>query len=156
MKKKINKKRASGGGRVRPSAFGQNSFNSDGPSYKNIGFNLPHTYAMKSPDSMISQKMQNIVPQDYFDDGSMVEEDEEETLEEFFARLIKMPLYEQDKKDIIDEDEENKEKEEVDEMSAGGVAGVAVPLGLGPDGKKRKNTFNSKSQWYFGGGKIKK
>ena len=155
MKKKINRKRASGGGRMRPSAYGPGGVNSDGPSYKNIGFNLPHTFAMKSPDSMISQRMQNTVPKDYYEDPNMLEE-EEETLEEFFARIMKMPLTEEDKKDLIDEDEENKEKEEVDEMSAGGVAGVAVPLGLGPDGKKRKNTFNSKSQWYFGGGKIKK
>ena len=154
MKKNKNKTRASGGGRVRPSAFGQNSFNSDGPSYKNIGFKLPHTYAMKSPDSMISQRMQNTFPADYYEDPHMLEEEEEETLEEFFARMIKMPLTEEDRK-IIDEDEEEN-KEEVDEMNAGGVPGVAVPLGLGPDGKKRKNTFNSKSQWYFGGGKIKK
>lgn len=130
--------------------------NSDGPAYKNIGFNLPHTFAMKSPDSMISQRMQSIIPKDYYEDPNMLE-DEEETLEEFFARIIKMPLTEYDKKNIIDEDEEEEIKNDIDEMNSGGVAGVAVPLGLGPDGKKRKKgwrkEFNKKSQWYFGGSK---
>ena len=158
MKKKINRKRASGGGRMRPSAYGPGGVNSDGPSYKNIGFNLPHTFAMKSPDSMMSQRMQNTVPEDYYEDPNMLEE-EEETLEEFFARIIKMPLTEEDRK-VIDEDEEEETEKGVDEMSAGGVPGVAVALGLGPDGKKRdknwRSEFNKKSQWYFGGGKIKK
>jgi hypothetical protein len=130
--------------------------NSDGPNYKNIGFKLPHTYAMKSPDSMISQRMQNTMPKDYYEDPNMLEEDEE-TLEEFFARIMKMPLTENDKKDLIDEDEENKEEEGVDEMSAGGVPGVAVTMGLGPDGQKRKKGWKSKfdkfSKRMFGGGK---
>ena len=102
--------RSAGGGRLAPSAYGPGAVNIDGPNYKNIGFNLPHTYAMKSPDSMISQRMQQIMPEDYYEDPNMLEEEEEETLEEFFARIIKMPLTEQDKKTIIDEDEEEKNK----------------------------------------------
>ena len=135
---KNKKTRSSGGGRLKPSAYGPGGVNTDGPSYKNIGFNLPHTFAMKSPDSMISQRMQQTFPVDYFEDSQELDEDQEETLEEFFARMIKMPLTEQDKKEIIDEDEEENKNKEVDEISAGGSPGVAMKMGLGPDGKKRK------------------
>ena len=152
MKKKAT--RSAGGGRMRPSAYGPGGVNSDGPAYKNIGFNLPHTYAFKSADSMMSQRMQQVTPQDYYEDINMLEE-EEETLEEFFARIIKMPLTEQEKKELIDEDEEE-EDQEVKEIG-GGVAGVAVPLGLGPDGQPRKKnwkkSFNNLLGKSFGGQK---
>jgi len=157
MKKKQT--RGSGGGRMKSSMFGPGAINTDGPAYKNIGFNLPHTFAMKSPDSMMSQRMQQVAKPKYEEDPNMLEEEEEETLEEFFARIMKMPLTEQDKKDIIDEDEEEEEREEVDEFSAGGVIGVSAPLGKGPDGKVRpsgwRKSFNSYSARTYGGGKIK-
>ncbi len=160
MKKKAT--RSAGGGQPRPSIIGQASVNSHGPNYKDIGFNLPHTFAMKSPDSMFSQRSQYSIPVDYFEDPNMLEEEEleneEETLQEFFARMICMPLNEEEIKQIIDEDEEETEKE-IEEFSGGGVAGVAAPLGKGPDGKVRpkgwRNSFNDYSAKTYGGGKIK-
>jgi hypothetical protein len=154
MKKK--KTRASGGGKMRPSGFGSGGMNSDGPNYMNIGYDRPHTFG-KSPDSLFSRMSQQQFPKDYFEDPNMLEEDEEETLEEFFARMIKMPLREEDKKDLIDEDDEEKLEKEVDEMISGGVPGPAVTIGLGPDAKKRKKDWRSKfdkfSRRMFGGGK---
>lgn len=94
---------------------------------------------------------------DYKEDQNMLEE-EEESLYEFFSRIAKLPLNENKKIDeghcSIDEghcsvhesscsmsekhcDEALKmmEEKELEEMSAGGVGGVATPLGTNAKGK---------------------
>ena len=155
MKKYKLKERLNTGSRI-----GLGGVNSDGPYNNRYRFKNPTGYHSggldNNPDSIASQRISlssTLEEEEYKEDPHMLED--EETLEEFFARMIKMPLNEQDKEEIIDEDEDYEKEKEVDEMSAGGVGGAAVPFHLGPDGEPRpkgwRKKFNNFSSRTFGG-----
>ena len=134
MKKKRINEKMGGGARI-----GLGGINSDGPHYPRYSFKNPTGYHTGgytgNADSQISQRHALVSTLDeeneeYKEDQNMLEE---EDLMEFFARITKMPLTEEERKEIQELDEED--EEEVSEMSAGGVAGVATPLGTNAKGK---------------------
>ena len=136
MKKKRLSEKMGGGTRI-----GLGGMNSDGPYYDRYKTKHPTGYHTGgyhgNADSQISQRHALISTleeenEEYKEDQNMLEE---EDLMEFFARIIKMPLTEEEKKEIEELDE--KEEEEVSEISAGGVAGVTGKFGLyNADGSK--------------------
>lgn len=134
MKKKRINEKMGGGARI-----GLGGMNSDGPNYPRHSFKNPTGYHTGgytgNADSQISQRHAlastlDEENEEYREDQHMLEE---EDLMEFFARITKMPLTEEERKEIQELDEED--EEEVSEMSAGGVAGVATPLGTNAKGE---------------------
>jgi hypothetical protein len=121
--------------------IGVGGMNSDGPHNPRHVFKNPTGYHTGgytgNADSQISQR--HALSSTLDEDDEYIEEEdlmEEEGLMEFFARIIKLPLTESDKKEIEEiEDNDEEEGEAVKEMSAGGVAGVATPLGTNSKGK---------------------
>ena len=151
MKKKRIQEKMGGGARI-----GLGGMNSTGPYDNRHTLKHPNGYHTGgytgNADSQFSQRQSLISTleeenDEYKEDQNMLEE---EDLMEFFARIMKMPLTEEEKKEIEELDEKD-EEEEVSEISAGGVAGVATPLGTDASGKvpskaKRKSQldyFNS-------------
>ena len=140
-KKKINEKM--GGG----SRIGLGGVNSTGTSDNRYSTKHPtgyHTGGYQgNADSQFSQRLglvstleEEVEETDYKEDQSMLEE--EEDLMEFFARIMKMPLTESEKEEIIkDISLEKEDEEDIDEVS--GVAalggGPATPLGTNAKGK---------------------
>lgn len=140
MKKKLNEKMG-GGMRI-----GLGGTNSAGPYYDYYKTNNPTGYHTGgytgNADSQISQRhaLTSII-----EDDQEIEDDEEETLAEFFARMIKMPLSENIKDEIEDD-------EDVMEMS---IAGVTTPLGTNSKGElpteEDENKRHLKNKKFFGG-----
>jgi hypothetical protein len=146
--------RSAGGGSTKP-VIGSVLMNSDGPNIQNYKTQFPNGYHTGGYASIADNTFSSRLGL-----ASTVNEDEEEvveneTLQEFFARLIKMPLTESEKKQI-DNEKDKLENEELEEYSgAGAIAGVATPLGTDAQGNiptknKRKKQLKifSKS---FGG-----
>jgi hypothetical protein len=162
MKKKRLNEKMGGGGRI-----GLGGMNSTGPFNTRHMTKYPSGYHtggyQGNADSQISQRhgLASTLEEEnedleYKEDQNMLEE-EEEDLMEFFARIMKMPLTESEKEEIIsDISLEKEDEEDIDEMSAGGVAGVAVPLGKNPDGSKttrsqldKLRTNQRDKSWYI-------
>lgn len=136
MKKKIIKEKMGGGNRI-----DLGGVNSDGPYYDRYGFKHPtgyHTGGYRGNADSIHSRRMNLKSDSEMEEDIEYKEDqnmlEEEELMEFFARIMKMPLTEEEKKNIIKSDAEE-EEEDVSEISAGGVAGVMTPLGTNAKGK---------------------
>jgi hypothetical protein len=173
MKKKINEKMG-GGMRI-----GLGGANSAGPHYDYYKTRNPTGYHSGgytgNADSQISQRhaLTSTIEED-----EDLEEDEKENLMEFFARIIKMPLTESDKKSLEENscsikenhcstheskctmsetqcDESIRLEEELAEISAGGVAGATTPLGTNSkaevpseEDENKRHLLNKK---FFGG-----
>ena len=124
MKKKLDEK-LGGGTRI-----GLGGTNAAGPFYDYYKTNNPTGYHTGgytgNADSQINQR--HALASTIEEEQEEQEEEDKESLMEFFARIIKMPLTEEERKEI-------EEEEEVTEISAGGVAGVATPLGTNSKGK---------------------
>ena len=135
------------GGGAKGASYGVNSSGPHNARYKTKYPTGYHTGGLQGDaDSIFSQRLGTISTVneeelDYLEDPDMLEE--EETLMEFFARLIKMPLTET-LEELQDEDMEEDMEEDMDEMSvAGSVGGVTGKFGLyNADGSK-----TSKSQY---------
>jgi hypothetical protein len=149
MKKKRIQEKMGGGARI-----GLGGMNSTGPYDNRHTFKHPSGYHTGgyagNADSQFSQRQSLISTleeenDEYKEDQNMLEE---EDLMEFFARIMKMPLTEEEKKEIEELDEKD-EEEEVSEMSAGGVAGVATPLGTDATGKLPSKEKMRKQLDYF-------
>ena len=131
--KSIRQTRGSGGGRPRPSQG--NWINSDGPDYVRIPVQTGYQGGMTdSADNYFggTAGMGRLFPEDFFEEEEPVDD-----LQEFLNKMINISMCEA--LDIIDEDPEednSKDEEDIEEISAGGVAGVAVPIGRNPDGSK--------------------
>ena len=171
MKKNRLIEKMGGGARI-----GLGGVNSTGPFYDRYKTKNPSGYHTGgyhgNADSQISQRHSLISTleeenEEYKEDQNMLEE---EGLMEFFARIIKMPLTESDKKDIeemhchCDEVARNEashcpvheeEKQDIEEMS--GVAalggGPVTPLGTDskgntPSKKRRKEQLDYFSKTY--------
>lgn len=156
-KKKINEKM--GGG----SRIGLGGVNSTGTSDNRYSTKHPtgyHTGGYQgNADSQFSQRLglvstleeeiEEVEEIDYKEDQNMLEE---EDLMEFFARIMKMPLTESEKEEIIkDISLEKEDEEDIDEIS--GVAalggGPVTPLGTNekgkvPSDKERSDKMNSR------------
>jgi len=141
MKKKINEKMG-GGMRI-----GLGGTNAAGPYYNYHQTKNPtghHTGGYTgNADSQISQRHSSIST---FEEE--IDEDiEDEDLMEFFARIMKMPLTEEDQQAIDELDEE-----EVKEMA---VAGATTPLGTNAKGeipsKDEERERHIRNKKYFGG-----
>ena len=144
-----------GGARI-----GLGGMNSDGPNYSRHVFKNPTGYHTGgytgNADSQISQRqslISTLEEQEQEEEKEMSEE--KETLYEYFARIAKLPLNENKIEEggcDIEEgrckthessctmsenqcDESIRLEEELAEISAGGVAGVATPLGTNAKGK---------------------
>lgn len=160
MKKRRINEKMGGGSRI-----GLGGMNSDGPHNTRYHTKNPsgyHTGGFQgNADSIFSQRQAlistlNEFDEDYddvndlfrYDDSYDYNHDEygddQEDLNEFFARLIKMPLIETIEQDSLDEEEE--EEDQVKEFS--GVAalggGPATPLGTNAKGKvtNKKQKFD--------------
>jgi hypothetical protein len=157
VKKKINEK-LGGGARI-----GLGGTNSAGPYYDYYKTQKPTGYHTGgytgNADSQISQRHALISTLDEIEEEDM--EDKEENLMEFFARIMKMPLTESDKKNLeenhcnikeghcetheshctisekhCDEAIRMMEEQELEEMSvAGSIAGATTPLGTDARGE---------------------
>mgnify|MGYP001182901740 CR=1 FL=1 len=152
-KRKLNEKM---GGRATGASYG---INSQGPADPRYITKYPSGYNMggysSNADSTFSQRLAlaSTLEEDdesieYAEDPNLLYE-KEESLIEFFARIMKMPLEEAAK--IVDEDKEEEadEEEEVSEYSGGGVAGVGMKLGYNADGTPttKKQRANWKPGW---------
>ena len=65
-------------------------------------------------------------------------------LRKYVRFLLEKSISEKDK-ELLTEPDETEENQDKDEVSSGGVAGVAVPLGAGPHYPSKK-TFRKKKQ----------
>lgn len=172
MKKRRLSEKMGGGARI-----GLGGMNSSGPFYDRYKPNSPtgyHTGGYQgNADSQISQRHALVSTleeesEEYKEDQNMLEE---EDLMEFFARMIRMPLTESDKKDIeemhchCDEVARNEashcpihgERSEIDEISttASIGGGPATPLGTDAKGKvpsrRRRKSRMDHAKRTFGG-----
>lgn len=159
MKKKRINEKMGGGSRI-----GLGGMNSDGPHYPRYGFKNPTGYHTGgytgNADSQISQRhalISTLEEQEQEEEKEMSEE--KETLYEYFARIAKLTLNENkieegscnikeghcsthESKCTMSEsqcDESIRLEEELSEISAGGIAGVATPLGTNAKGKVPSN-----------------
>ena len=162
-KKRINEKL--GGGQK----IGLGGVNSSGPHYSRQTSSRPSGYHTGgysgSPDNQFSQRLSLVATieeneKDQNEDNIDMSE-EKETLYEYFARIAKLPLNENKtneggcdieeghckthesscsmKEDQCDESLRMQEEREIEEMSSGGVPGVATPLGTNAKGKVPSN-----------------
>ena len=82
-------------------------------------------------------------------------EEEEDMAEALIREFVRSVLLMEKKEEIIDEDELPEEEErEVEEVNSGGVAGVALPMGMSPPshGRKRRTPAEAAGSG-FGGAK---
>ena len=176
MKKRRINEKMGGGSRI-----GLGGMNSDGPHYPRHGFSNSTGYHTGgytgNADSQINQRhalsstLHEDEEADYKEDQNMLE-----TLYEFFSRIAKLPLNEIKEMEEghcsikekhcstheshctmsekhCDEALKMMEEQELEEMSAGGVAGVATPLGTDAKGRiptkqRRKNQLDYFSKTY--------
>ena len=164
MKKQRLDEKLGGGSRI-----GLGGVNSSGPYNPRYRYNNPSGYHtgghQGDADSLISQRMSQTLEESEKEEEEKVEE---ENLYEFFARIAKLNINENKnestcnveegycsthessctmKESQCDESIRIEEEKELDEMSAGGVAGVATPLGTNskgkvPSKKERKNRID--------------
>ena len=142
--------RSAGGGDIKPK-LGSGMINSDGPHINN--------YKTQSPTGYHTGGYANIADNTFSQRtglSSTVNEEEseqdEETLQEFFARIIKMPLTESDKKELLSSEEEKEDmEEELEEYSgaAAGGGGPATPLGTNAQGKVPTKSERERQLKYF-------
>ena len=128
--------RSAGGGSIKP-ALGSGLINSDGPNVSNYKTEFPNGYHTGGYANIADNTFSSRLG---LSSGINEEEDEEsknETLQEFFARLIRMPLTEADKKELLDSENVEENEEDLDEFSgvAAGGGGPATPLGTNAQGK---------------------
>ena len=82
-------------------------------------------------------------------------EEQEEMADALIREFVIIVLHMEKKEEIIDEDELPEEEErEVEEVNSGGVAGVALPMGMSPPshGRKRRTPAEAAGSG-FGGAK---
>ena len=142
--------RSAGGGSIKP-VIGSGLINSDGPHVNDYRTEFPNGYHTGGyagiADNTFSSRLG--LSSGVNEEEAHNEDEEKESLQEFFARLIKMPLTEADKQKIIDSEQVDEDEEQIEEMSAGGVAGVATPLGTNAQGKVPSKSERKKQLKYF-------
>jgi hypothetical protein len=162
MKKKRIDEKMGGGSRI-----GLGGMNSDGPFNPRYNTQNPSGYHSGgyrgNADTIHSQRMglaSTIDEEEEKDEEIEYNEDpnmlyEEESLIEFFARIMRMPLCEEEKKELFDEDKEEDEDEEIktEFSGAGAVGGYALPLGASNKTKEQEAERIKKAAKFFGGGK---